>query len=214
MTCLVGVIKEGKTYIGTDGYATTEDCERKSIICRKLFVTGKYVVAFSGHIRTGQLLYPESGFKFPDSIYQIPNHMYLWLKEYEAVGRDETQVAIIQSNFMILTKDKIYEVLMDLSISEIDPSIGYTSIGSGTPFAMGSLYTTAGSGMPPKMRIETALNAAAEYIKNVGPPYSIYSYDEAMKVKKPTSNRTKSGNLKKSVIKKAVKKVSKTRTKK
>lgn len=221
MTCLIGLIQDGKTYLGADGYATTDDCERTSIICRKMFVSDNYVVAFAGHIRTGQLLYPESGFEFPDDMYQIPNAMYLWLREFEAIGHDETQVAIIQSNFLIATRDKIYEILSDMQISEIDPSIGYTALGGGAPYAMGSLYTTSlieyGDTLPPKVKIQVALNAAAEYVKNVGPPYHIYSYTEAIKamsVKKEKSNRTKAGNLKKSVIKKAVKKVTKTRTKK
>jgi len=181
----VGLIQDGKTYIGADGFATTEDCERKPIVCRKMFVSGKYVVAFAGHIRTGQLLYPENGFTFPDNMYEIPNHMYLWLREFEAVGKDEAQMAIIQSNFLIATKNKLYEILMDLNISEISEAQGgYTAVGSGTPYAMGSLYTSALYDTPklnPKARLELALNAAAEYVRNVGQPYSIYSYDEAIK---------------------------------
>lgn len=207
MTCLVGLIQDGQTYIGTDGYATTEDCERKPIICRKLFASDQYIVAFAGHIRTGQLLYPESGFEFPEDIYQIPNAMYLWLREFEVIGKDDTQMGHIQSNFLILTKHKIYEILMDLSISEIDSDSGYTATGSGSPFAMGSLYTTSlveDEPLPPKVRLEIALNAAAEYIKSCGPPYSIYSYDEAIK---DLSTEKKKPQKKK-------KGVSKTRTKK
>jgi ATP-dependent protease HslVU (ClpYQ) peptidase subunit len=196
MTCLVGIVQDGKTYIGADGYATSEDCERKPIICRKLFISDKYLVGFAGHIRTGQLLYPESGFEFPKDIYQIPNHMYLWLREFEAVGKDEAQMAIIQSNFLIATKDKLYEILMDLSISEIDPKCGFTAMGSGTPYAMGSLYTTAEIYKDnPLTRIEIALNAAAEFVKNVGPPYQIHSHTSALKtlkskfMKQPTKKK-------------------------
>lgn len=185
MTCLVGVIQDGKTYIGTDGYASTEDCERKHIICRKLFVSGPYVVAFAGHIRTGQLLYPESGFEFPEDIYMIPNAMYMWLREFEAIGKDEAQMGIIASNFLILTKDKMYTVLMDMQISEIDPALGYTAMGSGSPFALGSLYTTAlieeGDALPAEVRLKVALDAASEFSKNCGEPFSVYSYEKAMK---------------------------------
>jgi ATP-dependent protease HslVU (ClpYQ) peptidase subunit len=214
MTCLVGIIQDGKIYIGTDGYATTEDCERKSIICRKLFVSDKYVVAFAGHIRTGQLLYPESGFEFPKDVYQIPNHIYLWLREFEAIGKDELSMAIIQSNFLIATKDKLYEILIDMSVSEIDPECGYTSIGSGTSHAAGSLYTTAlhnkyanteADIIPPVGRIEIALNAAAEFVKNVGPPYQIYSYEDAIRT-------LKTKKVRKTKPKKKKKKI--TRTKK
>jgi ATP-dependent protease HslVU (ClpYQ) peptidase subunit len=207
MTCLVGIIQDGKTYIGADGYASTDDCERKPIVCRKMFVSGKYVVAFAGHIRTGQLLYPEGGFEFPDDMYQIPNHIYLWLREFEAIGKDEAQMAIIQSNFLIATKNKLYEILMDLNISEVDPDCGYTAVGSGTPYAMGSLYTTAihnkytpDNPIHQVGRIEMALNAAAEFVKNVGQPYNIFSYEDAIKslkvknlqkIKKKNITRTK-----------------------
>jgi ATP-dependent protease HslVU (ClpYQ) peptidase subunit len=203
MTCLIGVVQDGKTYIGTDGYATSEDCERKPIVCRKLFVSDKYLVAFAGHIRTGQLLYPESGFEFPKDIYQIPNHMYLWLREFEAVGKDEAQMSFIQSNFLIATKDKLYEILMDLSISEIDPECGFTAMGSGCPYAMGSLHTSATTHKDnPILRIKMALSAATEFIKNVGPPYQIYSYPTALKtlkskfMKQPTK-RTRTKKTKK-----------------
>jgi ATP-dependent protease HslVU (ClpYQ) peptidase subunit len=202
MTCLIGLIQDGETYLGADGFATTEDCERKPIVCRKIFVSDNYLVAFAGHIRTGQLLYPESGFVFPKDIYQIPNHMFLWLREFDAIGKDDAHMAIIQSNFLIATKDKIYEVLMDMQISELDPECGYTALGSGTPYSLGSLYTTALMDKipPPKARIELALYSAAEFVKNIGPPYNIYSHSEAMKL------------LKTKKIKKS--KVIKTRTKK
>jgi ATP-dependent protease HslVU (ClpYQ) peptidase subunit len=212
MTCLVGIIQDGKTYIGTDGFATTEDCERKPIICRKLFVSDNYVVAFAGHIRTGQLLYPESGFEFPKDVYQIPNHIYLWLREFEVVGKDELSTAVIHSNFLIATKDKLYEILMDMSVSEIDPECGFTAIGSGTPYAMGSLYTSAhtlntlGEIIDPKTRIRLALDTAAEFIRNVGPPFQIYSYEEAikaLKIKKVTKTKPKKKKKKITRTKKA-----------
>ena len=196
MTVLVGVIQDGQTYIGTDGYATTEDCERKHIICRKLFVNGPYVIAFAGHIRTGQLLYPESGFEMPEDIYMIPNAMYLWLREFEVIGKDESQMGMIASNFLILREDKMYSILMDMQISEIDPELGYTAIGGGCPFALGSLYTSTNY-KDPKKRILTALDAASEFHKGCGRPYSIYSYAEAIaefsvqKPKKKRKTRTK-----------------------
>jgi ATP-dependent protease HslVU (ClpYQ) peptidase subunit len=150
-------------------------------------MSGKYMVAFAGHIRTGQLLYPESGFTFPDDIYQIPNHIYLWLREFEVIGKDEAQMAIIASNFLIATKDRMYEVLIDMQISEIDPNYGFTAVGSGCPYAYGSLYTSSlDKSMKdrPKDRIKLAMEAAAEYVKTVGPPYSFYSYTEAKKLLK------------------------------
>jgi hypothetical protein len=163
------------------------------------------MVAFAGHIRTGQLLYPESGFVFPDDIYQIPNHIYLWLREFEVIGKDDNQMAIIASNFLIATKDKLYEVLMDLQISEIDPEYGFTALGSGSPYAYGSLYTSALDPCMvdmPKDRMQLAMEAAAEYVKNVGPPYSYYSFKEAKRLLKCTHVREE-GTKKKTRTKKA-----------
>ena len=186
MTCLIGMIQNGKTYIGADGYATTDDCERKPIVCRKIFKSGRYVIAFAGHIRTGQLLYPESGFEFPDDIYQIPNAMFLWLQNFDVLGKDENQMGMMASNFLIATKNNLYEILMDMQISEIDPNEGYTALGSGTPYAMGSLYSTSFTRMPPKKRIGMALDAANRFVKNCGPPYQIYTFPEAQRTLKCT----------------------------
>jgi len=186
MTCLIGMIDNGTPYIGVDGYATTEDCEKKPIVCRKVFKSGRYIVAFAGHIRTGQLLYPESGFEFPDDIYQIPNKMYLWLREFEAVGKDESNMGIIATNFIIATEDNIYEIYIDMQISELDKNIGYTAMGSGSPFALGSLYTTSFTKMRPKKRIQMALDCTHEFVGSCGAPYQIFTYKEAMKTLKST----------------------------
>jgi ATP-dependent protease HslVU (ClpYQ) peptidase subunit len=74
---------------------------------------------------------------------------------------------------------------MDLQISEIDPALGYTAIGSGCPFALGSLYTTAKTKQSPMTRLRTALDAASEFSKGCGKPFEIYSYDEAIKTLGP-----------------------------
>ena len=197
MTCLIGLIQDGQAYIGADGYATTEDGERKPIIARKIFTSGKYLVAFSGHIRTGQLLYPESGFEFPDDIYQIPNHMYLWLREFEVIGKDEAQMGMICCNLMIAYNNKLYEIMADMQISEIDPTVGYTALGSGTQFAMGNLYATSHFSMGAKERIQMALDVASEFTGSCGPPYYIYSYNEAMKSLKSTLYKHKKTRTKK-----------------
>jgi ATP-dependent protease HslVU (ClpYQ) peptidase subunit len=93
-------------------------------------------------------------------------------------------MGIIASNFMIMTKDNIYEIYMDMQISEINKKIGYTAMGSGSPFALGSLYTSGQlkqSKKTPKERIGIALDCASNFAKNCGKPFSVYSWEEAMK---------------------------------
>ena len=47
-------------------------------------------------------------------------------------------------------------------------SVDFTAIGSGTPYALGSLFSTQGD---TRQRLETALSAAAKFSGIVKPPF-------------------------------------------
>ncbi len=175
MSTVIGIVDNGKVWMGVDSYATTTSGERRHVICKKMFVNNRYLIGFIGSARTGQVLRPEY-FEVPENIYEFPDRMMEQFKQKGclAVSAD-SQISIQESNFLIATPDgKLFEILLDFQMNEIED---FTAIGSGSPFALGSLHTTRRWGSP-KKRMLTALKTAAVYDMSTGPPYIIEQFLE------------------------------------
>jgi len=173
MSTIIGIVDNGRVWIGTDSYATTTNGERRRIICKKSFVNSGYLISFIGSIRAGQSLRPEY-FKAPKEIYQFPDKIIAQFEKCGCLGTDsDNQTYITESSFLIANSHgKLFELLSDFQINEIED---YTSLGSGSSFALGSLYTTE-AWKDPKKRIITALKASGVYDMSTGPPYKIEKF--------------------------------------
>lgn len=173
MSCIIGLKYGGHIYMGSDGIATTEDGDYRPIICNKIFTNGKYLIGYCGSVRTGQLLYPHY-FEPPDNILDFPTKIRENFMENGCLlSGDPDSGDRNEANFLIakLGTTKLYEMLSDFQISEV---IDFTSIGSGSHFAFGSLETTKlAKKIKPSQRILIALNAASKYCRSVGPPFTI-----------------------------------------
>jgi len=175
MSTVIGIVDNGKVWMGADSYATTSSGERRRIICEKMFMNGSYLIAFIGSVRSGQVLKPHS-FKAPENIYDFPDKMVEQFKQKGCLSiSSESQTSVQEANFLIATPTgKLFEVLLDFQMNEIED---FTAIGSGSPFALGSLYTTR-KWKDHKRRILDAFEAAAVYDMSTGPPYIIEEFLE------------------------------------
>lgn len=169
MSCVVGLLQNGKLYLGADGFATTEGGERRPIICNKIFTNNKYFIGFTGSVRHGQLLTPKN-FTPPESIYDFADAAREIFVEKGAILTSEVGQQIHSSNLLIGYNGRLYELLIDFQLNEVFGS--FTAIGSGSPYAMGSLFATKKWNSPEK-RIMNALNAASEFDTSCGLPYQI-----------------------------------------
>jgi len=169
MSCVVGVIDDGKIYMGADGYATTGEGERRPIVANKLFFNKDYLIGFTGSVRTGRILTSDY-FNPPAKIEEMPDAIREHLYEKGCVLTSEEHGQIHGANFLIGFQGKIYEILIDFQMNETRGDCN--SIGAGSPFAFGSLYTTRlAKNITPKGRIMIALNAASCYTSTCGPPF-------------------------------------------
>jgi ATP-dependent protease HslVU (ClpYQ) peptidase subunit len=171
MSCIVGLVDKKKVYLGSDGIASTEDGDMHPIYAIKMFKRGSYILGFAGSIRTGQII-QRGSYKLPKNIWGWPDIIREQITEKGAIVTAEGQVQIQMSNFIIGHKGKLYELLSDFQINEVNEE-GYTAIGAGTTVALGSLFTSKGLDFTPEQRIYLALNAAAEFVASCGPPYTI-----------------------------------------
>jgi len=169
MSCVVGLIHNGKVYLGSDGISTNMNGDHRPVYCEKLFWNEKYLIGFTGSIRTGQLLRPEY-FTPPDDIKDLPDAMREHFSNKGALCQDEDGGSAQQSNFLIAWKGLIYDVLTDF---QLNLTYGdYNAIGNGANTALGSFFTSEKIKSPEK-RVLTALRAASEFSFAVGPPYTI-----------------------------------------
>jgi len=169
MSCVVGLLQNGKLYMGSDGIATTEDGEKRPVICIKVFTNKKYLLGYSGSVRHGQLVGPRH-FDPPTNVLDFPDEIREIFEEKGAILSTETGQQMHACNFLIGHEGRLYELLIDFQMNEVFGS--FTSIGSGAPYAMGSLFATQKWNSPEK-RIKNALDAACEYDRSCGEPYTI-----------------------------------------
>jgi len=169
MSCVVGLLQNGKLYLGSDGIATTEDGERRPIICVKIFTNKDYLIGYTGSVRHGQLLGPKC-FDPPSSIYDFPDQIREAYEKKGAILLNENGQQMFSSNILIGHKGRLFELLIDFQMNEVYGN--FTSIGSGAAYAMGSLFATK-KWKSPEKRIINALNAASEYDRSCGEPFTI-----------------------------------------
>jgi ATP-dependent protease HslVU (ClpYQ) peptidase subunit len=175
MSTVIGIVDNGKVWMGADSFATTMDGERRRIVCKKIFTNAKYLIGFIGSVRTGQVIRPEY-FTPPDDIMELPDAMFEQFTKKGCISINrESQVPLMEGNFLIATPDgKLFEILVDFQMNEIED---HTAIGSGSNFAVGSLYTTRNIA-DHKKRLLVALEAAALYDTSTGPPFIIEEFLE------------------------------------
>jgi ATP-dependent protease HslVU (ClpYQ) peptidase subunit len=172
MSCVIAIVKDKKVWMGCDSFATTETGERRPIGNEKVFKNGKYLLGFIGSVRSGQLLDPHY-FKPPANILDFPSKVIDVFKEFGALVTTQNQTFAQESNILIALKGgNLWELMTDFQLNPIQK---YTSIGSGSLFAFGSLHTTQKLTMHPKDRILFALEAAAYFDTGTGPPFKVFS---------------------------------------
>jgi ATP-dependent protease HslVU (ClpYQ) peptidase subunit len=169
MSCVIGLLNNGRLYMASDGIATTEEGERRPVICIKLFKNKNYLIGYTGSVRHGQVLGPKF-FEPPTNVYELPDAIRQKFIDTGCILTTETGQQVHSSNILVGYRGHLFEILIDFQMNEV--SGDFTSIGSGSPYAMGSLFATK-KWKSPEKRIINALDCAREYDRSCGRPYAI-----------------------------------------
>jgi len=169
MSCVLGLLQNGKLYLGAEGVASTEEGEKRPIICLKIFTNKDYLIGFTGSVRHGQILGPRF-FEPPSNLYDFPDAARKLFEEKGAMLVTDQGQQMQSSNFLIGYKGRLFEILIDFQMNEIMGD--FTAIGSGSPYAMGSLFATK-KWKSPEKRILNALDCASNFDGACGKPYTI-----------------------------------------
>jgi ATP-dependent protease HslVU (ClpYQ) peptidase subunit len=176
MTCIVGLIAEGKVFIGGDSAGVTSyrlQVRRD----KKVFKNGPYLIGYTSSFRMGQLLRYAFAPPIPGEYDDL--HRFMCTTFVDAV-RDCLDVGGYsrrQSNqesagtFLVGYGKRLFRIDEDYQVAEtLD---GFDAIGAGSQVALGALY--ACQHLDPKERVFQALLAAERFNAAVRAPFIIQS---------------------------------------
>lgn len=177
MTCIVGLVDEGKVYIGGDsaGVAGLDIAGRAD---QKVFKVGEFIMGFTTSFRMGQLLkcsltppkrYTDNDiYKF--MVTDFIDSVRKCLKNGGFAKKDNEVES--GGTFLIGYSGRLFRIEDDYQVGE--NILPFDSCGCGQSFALGSFHATQNEKDPMK-RINMALEAAEEFSAGVKRPFTIQS---------------------------------------
>lgn len=173
MTCIVGLEHGGEVWLGADSICLG-DLDATSEAHPKVFRNGPMIFGATGSFRVSQLL---------EHALAIPKHgagadrAYLCTSFVDAVrslfiDKGATEIkdgqVHLDGRFLFGYRGRLYAFESNFQI--IRSASGYEAAGCGAPIARGSMFSTSGH---PRVRLRTALAAAAAWNAGVRGPYHV-----------------------------------------
>lgn len=178
MTAIVGIVEEGKVWIGGDS-AGVGGLSMQTRSDPKVFTNGEFLIGYTSSFRMGQILEHHLSSPVP---YEGEAGMAYMVKRFiPAVKQALKEHGFQQSEngqdiggtFLVGYRGELYEIESDYQVARVQQR--YHAVGCGRDLALGSLFTTNQYDIDPEERIEIALNAAAEFSAGVRAPFTILS---------------------------------------
>lgn len=182
-TCIVGIIDNGKVWIGGDSLGSYKETlqiwaiSNEKVFTRKDEAGVEWVFGFTSNYRFGQIVQYELVLKGFDTQAEADPMAYMVktlvpnLKgALERCGYPLTDPKQ-QGVFLAGVKGNLFRIGGDLGVTSYQN--GYVAVGCGDAIAHGALYATEGKN--PEERITIALNAATEFSGGVRGPFVIKS---------------------------------------
>jgi len=172
MTCIVGLVENGKVYVGGDSLSGSAYVGRVTTL-HKVFRKGGFVIGYTSSFRMGQLL--EHVVEFPESdVYDMHYMVSVFIEECRKVFKDHGYTTINDNqetggSFLVAVSGQLFRVDNDFQVNQYHD--GMFALGCGEDYALGALYGSCGQ--DPQKRIAGALEAAAYFSPLVGPPFVI-----------------------------------------
>lgn len=175
MTCIVGVVKDGVTYLASDSFATSDYI---AIECgEKIFSPcNNTIVGYAESYRMGQILQYCNVFdkmaKSKDHVGDMIRRVIPKMKKAMDDNIEPCALVGCGNSLMIVNSD--YSVL--------EPKDKYFAIGSGQDYALSVLHVMKDIDMPVEHYMLMALETAAKFSHKVkGPFYSINTQSRKVK---------------------------------
>ena len=174
MTCIVGVVKDGKVHIGGDS-AGTSGWDLTVRADAKVFVAGDFLIGFTSSFRMGQLL--RYSFQ-PPKKHQDKDVMAFMVTDFVDAVRQclksggyarKDNEAEQAGTFLVGYVGRLFRIESDYQVAE--SVSGYDACGCGQSYAIGALAVT--QTMSPDERVHLALHAAERHCAGVRGPFNV-----------------------------------------
>ena len=173
MTCIIGLVHDGKVYMGADSQATG-GADKRTTVQPKVFKTGPFLIGYTTSFRMGQLLQYQLEVKpqgeESDYAYLVTSFIEAvrsTLKDHGFAKVDSNQEE--GGNFLVGYNGHLYEVNSDMAI--LENATGLDAVGSGEDYALGAM--AALDGLPPEERIKRAFVIVSAFSNSVSGPFVI-----------------------------------------
>ena len=182
MTCVVGVVDEGRVILGADSAGSGEDNEIYSISERKVFARGPYLFGITGSYRLGELLHLKAALPdLPDDHDLKPFLVHEFIPAVadtvrkDHLAREGPEILGPKTGFLLGIRGSLWCVTSDLTVFRAG---SFASIGSGRLRAYPVLHALEAAGVKPaKRRLELALDATYAYTSDVRRPWQFVESD-------------------------------------
>lgn len=177
MTCIVGVVKDGKVFIGGDALGTNPSTLSGSVRQdKKVFKVGKFIMGFTTSYRMGQILNysftPSRDLREDEDVMSYMVNIFINdVRRCLTAGGYATVKEGQESGgtFLVGFNGRLFTIYSDYQVAEnIDE---FAACGCGEDFALGSVFATRH--LDPEARIMQALEAAEHFSVGVKGPFSI-----------------------------------------
>lgn len=182
MTCIVGIVRDGKVYLGGDsaGVAGLDLTVRKD---RKVFKNKDFAMGFTSSFRMGQILQyefdppPFEEFS-PRTDDPVMEYMVRVLVPAVRESLKSHGYSKIDSNresggiFLVGFRDRLFSIQSDFQVAE--STAGYQAVGCGESYALGAMFATSDK-KSAKTALRNGLNAAATFSGGVCEPFHYVS---------------------------------------
>lgn len=174
MTCIVGLRHGNKAYLGGDsaGIAGWDLTVRAD---PKIFVSGPYAIGFTTSFRLGQLL--QFRLKLPKPPRAQKQLYPFMVSEFVEATRECLKTGGVATRekeaeqggtFLVGVHGRLFIIEADYQL--VEPAAPFAAVGSGAPYALGSLATSRGA---PLSRVQKALSVAERFCAAVRGPFRV-----------------------------------------
>jgi ATP-dependent protease HslVU (ClpYQ) peptidase subunit len=175
MTCIVAVKHNKKIYMGGDRCLSDyESSFYMPTTDPKIFKKDNMIIGYAGSVRMGKVVKydfvpPKSNVRNLEKYMNIDfvNALRECAEKNNLKFDSNSPERNDMSDLIIGIRGRIFTVEDDWQVTEYMHD--YVSIGSGSPYALGSLYSTAN--LPPSERVKKALEAADQFSITVCQPF-------------------------------------------
>ena len=180
MTCIVGVVDQGKVWMGADSAGSRSIAHIRIRADEKVFRVEDFLVGFTTSFRMGQLL--RFGFTPPEHPEGVSPYEYMVRLFVEAVRKRLKEGGFLEKNkeresggeFLVGYRGELFTVESDFQVGRA--SEPFAVVGCGDQVAVGALWASVSLGKPRgRRRALLALRTAERFCAGVRGPFRLLS---------------------------------------